>query len=48
MEILNLHDVTYFYEKKKNKVKGIIRQLETEKMDEILGRSGCGKTTPLS
>lgn len=48
MEILNLHDVTYSYDKKKNILKGISIQMETGKMYAILGPSGCGKTTLLS
>ena len=48
MEILNLHDVTYSYDKKKNILKGISIQMETGKMYAILGPAGCGKTTLLS
>jgi putative ABC transport system ATP-binding protein len=48
MSILEIKDVQYAYEKKKNVLKGVSTQMETGKMYAIIGPSGCGKTTLLS
>lgn len=48
MEILELNDLTYSYDKKKKILRGINAQMETGKLYVILGPSGCGKTTLLS
>ena len=48
MSVLELKEVTYSYDKKKQVLSGIDVQIETGKMYVILGPSGCGKTTLLS
>lgn len=48
MSVLELKEVTYSYDKKKQVLSGIDVQMETGKMYVILGPSGCGKTTLLS
>ena len=48
MKILELHSLTYSYDKNKKILKSINAQMETGKMYAILGPSGCGKTTLLS
>ena len=48
MKILELHSLTYSYDKNKLILKSINAQMETGKMYAILGPSGCGKTTLLS
>ena len=48
MEILELQNLTYSYDKKKKVLRGINAQMEAGKMYAILGPSGCGKTTLLS
>lgn len=48
MSVLELKEVTYSYDKKKQVLTGIDVQMETGKMYVILGPSGCGKTTLLS
>ena len=47
MKILELHSLTYSYDKNKKILKSINAQMETGKMYAILGPSGCGKTTLL-
>lgn len=48
MNIMELKNVVYAYEKKKKVLKGINLSVEEGKMYAILGPSGCGKTTLLS
>ena len=48
MNIMELKNVVYDYENKKNVLKGINLSVEEGKMYAILGPSGCGKTTLLS
>ena len=48
MKILELHSLTYSYDKNKLILKSVNAQMETGKMYAILGPSGCGKTTLLS
>lgn len=48
MNIMELKNVQYTYDSKKNVLKGINAQMEQGKMYAILGPSGCGKTTLLS
>ena len=42
MKILELHSLTYSYDKNKKILKSINAQMETGKMYAILGPSGCG------
>ncbi len=48
MSILELRNVQYSYDQKKNVLKNINAQMECGKLYTILGPSGCGKTTLLS
>ena len=48
MSILELRNVQYSYDQKKNVLKNINAQMERVKLYAILGPSGCGKTTLLS
>lgn len=48
MSILEIKDIQYSYDKKKNVLKRISAQMDQGKMYAILGPSGCGKTTLLS
>ena len=48
MNIMEIQNVQYAYDGKKNVLKGINAQMELGKMYAILGPSGCGKTTLLS
>lgn len=48
MNMIELKDIRYSYDSKRNVLKGISTVLETGKMYAILGPSGCGKTTLLS
>ena len=48
MSILEVKNLQYSYENKKNILRGITVQMEQGKMYAILGPSGCGKTTLLS
>lgn len=48
MSILEMKNVQYSYDGKKNVLKGISAQMELGRMYAILGPSGCGKTTLLS
>lgn len=48
MSILELRNVGYSYDNKRNVLKNISMSLEVGKMYAILGPSGCGKTTLLS
>lgn len=48
MSILELRNVQYSYDQKKNVLKNINAQMERGKLYAILGPSGCGKTTLLS
>lgn len=48
MNMIELKDVCYSYDNKRNVLRGISALLETGKMYAILGPSGCGKTTLLS
>ena len=46
--ILEIQDLKYSYDNKKNVLNGINAQMELGKIYVILGTSGCGKTTLLS
>lgn len=48
MNIIEMKEVCYSYNKKRNVLKGVSAKLEAGKMYVILGPSGCGKTTLLS
>lgn len=48
MSILEIQDLKYSYDNKKNVLNGINAQMELGKIYVILGTSGCGKTTLLS
>ena len=48
MNIMEIQNVQYAYDGKKNVLKGVNAQMEQGKMYAILGPSGCGKTTLLS
>lgn len=48
MNILELKDIKFFYQKAKPVLKGISISLEKGKVYAIFGPSGCGKTTLLS
>lgn len=48
MSVLEIQDLKYSYDNKKNVLNGINAQMEIGKIYVILGTSGCGKTTLLS
>ena len=48
MSVLEIQDLKYSYDNKKNVLNGINAQMELGKIYVILGTSGCGKTTLLS
>ena len=48
MSVLEIQDLKYSYDNKKNVLNGINAQMELGKIYAILGISGCGKTTLLS
>ena len=48
MGVLEIQDLKYSYDNKKNVLNGINAQVELGKIYVILGTSGCGKTTLLS
>ena len=48
MSVLEIQDLKYSYDNKKNVLNGINAQMELGKIYVILGASGCGKTTLLS
>ncbi|MFQ4966404.1 multidrug ABC transporter ATP-binding protein [Clostridioides difficile] len=48
MGVLEIQDLKYSYDNKKNVLNGINTQMELGKIYVILGTSGCGKTTLLS
>ena len=48
MGVLEIQDLKYSYDNKRNVLNGINAQMELGKIYVILGTSGCGKTTLLS
>lgn len=48
MGVLEIQDLKYSYDNKKNVLNGINAQMDLGKIYVILGTSGCGKTTLLS
>ncbi len=48
MSIMEIRNVRYSYDDKRNVLKNVNAELEAGKMYAILGSSGCGKTTLLS
>lgn len=48
MRIMELKQVGYSYDNKRNVLNGINAEMEQGKLYAILGPSGCGKTTLLS
>ena len=48
MSVLEMNNIRYSYDNKRNVLNGINMALEEGKMYAILGQSGCGKTTFLS
>ncbi len=48
MGVLEIQDLKYSYDNKKNVLNGINAQMELGKIYVILGTSGCRKTTLLS
>ncbi len=48
MSIMEIRNIRYSYDDKRNVLKNVNAELEAGKMYAILGASGCGKTTLLS
>ena len=48
MSIMEIRNIRYSYDDKRNVLKNLNAELEAGKMYAILGASGCGKTTLLS
>lgn len=48
MRIMEIRNICYSYDDKRNVLKSVNAELEAGKMYAILGSSGCGKTTLLS
>lgn len=48
MSIMEIKEVRYSYDNKRNVLKSVSAELDAGKMCAILGPSGCGKTTLLS
>ena len=48
MSIMEIRNIRYSYDDKRNVLKSVNAELEAGKMYAILGASGCGKTTLLS
>ena len=48
MSIMEIRNIRYSYDDKRNVLKNVNAELEAGKMYAILGSSGCGKTTLLS
>lgn len=48
MSIMEIKEVRYSYDSKRNVLKGVSAELDAGKMYAVLGPSGCGKTTLLS
>ena len=48
MSIMEIRNIRYSYDDKRNVLKSVNAELEAGKMYAILGSSGCGKTTLLS
>lgn len=48
MSILEIQDVQYVYDSKRNVLKGVSARMERGRLYALLGPSGCGKTTLLS